>query len=723
MASKAFRRRYRFKDRPVDDVPEIVVLWLLRMLVPLGAHRHFIGENGFQSDAVAKAVGLGQWLDLESHAAETEKHAFRELFEVESPDRSPNFEPRVVLNALRRQHVAAERKLSHAAPPAILQKNIDRLAPLVGLSPSDACILAFAVVSHHDGLLDDVFGWVGDLSSARLFRVLAVMLGMSEQEVRTSLSPHGVLARSGLVTVDRNGMSNLRQKINLLSEHFGDQIFSTDADPMALLRDTVHPARPPKLSIGDYEHLARALAILRPFLRQACATGRRGVNIFLHGAPGTGKSELARVLAAEVGCELFEVAGEDSDGDPVKGDRRLRAYRAAQSFFAQQRALIVFDEAEDVFNDGGGFFGVKSTAQTRKGWVNRMLEENPVPALWLSNSIHDMDPAFVRRFDMMIEVSVPPRRQRERIIGSACGELLDAAAVSRLAETEHLAPAVVARAASVVQAVSDELGAAASAITVEQLIAATLQAQGHRLPRADASVLATGSYDPAFIQADADLAGIAAGLVRTRAGRLCLVGPPGSGKTAFGKWLAGEVGAPLHALRASDLMGMYVGETEKNIAQAFRKAERDGALLMIDEVGSFLQDRRGAHRSWEVSQVNEMLTQMESFAGIFIASTNLMDGLDPASLRRFDLKVRFDFLNRQQAWQLFARTCVALELAAPVPALRGRIEGLTKLTPGDFAAVSRQHRFRTIDSAVVLAAALAAECEIKQGAKSAIGFL
>ena len=291
------------------------------------------------------------------------------------------------------------------------------------------------------------------------------------------------------------------------------------------------------------------------------------------------------------------------------------------------------------------------------------------------------------------------------------------------ADSATLAPAVVARAASVVRAVSDELGATASAITVEQLIAATLQAQGHRLPRADASVLATGSYDPAFIQADADLAGIAAGLVRTRAGRLCLVGPPGSGKTAFGKWLAGEVGAPLHALRASDLMGMYVGETEKNIAQAFRKAERDGALLMIDEVGSFLQDRRGAHRSWEVSQVNEMLTQMESFAGIFIASTNLMDGLDPASLRRFDLKVRFDFLNRQQAWQLFARTCVALELAAPVPALRGRIEGLTKLTPGDFAAVSRQHRFRTIDSAVVLAAALAAECEIKEGAKSAIGFL
>ena len=49
-------------------------------------------------------------------------------------------------------------------------------------------------------------------------------------------------------------------------------------------------------------------------------------------------------------------------------------------------------------------------------------------------------------------------------------------------------------------------------------------------------------------------------------------------------------------------------------------------------------------RSWEVTGVNEMLTQMESFAGIFIASTNLRDNLDQAALRRFDLKIKFDFL-------------------------------------------------------------------------------
>lgn len=91
------------------------------------------------------------------------------------------------------------------------------------------------------------------------------------------------------------------------------------------------------------------------------------------------------------------------------------------------------------------------------------------------------------------------------------------------------------------------------------------------------------------------------------------------------------MGIPLLIKRASDLMSMWVGENEQNIALAFKEAEQDGALLLIDEVDSFLQDRRGAKNSWEVTLVNEMLTQMEAFSGVFIASTNLMDGLDQAT--------------------------------------------------------------------------------------------
>lgn len=128
-------------------------------------------------------------------------------------------------------------------------------------------------------------------------------------------------------------------------------------------------------------------------------------------------------------------------------------------------------------------------------------------------------------------------------------------------------------------------------------------------------------------------------------------------------------------------MSMYMGGSEKNIARAFREAEQEGALLLIDEVDSFLQDRRGAQRSWEVSMVNEMLTRMEAYSGVFIASTNLMDDLDQAALHRFDLKVKFDYLHAEQAWSLLQSHCAAMKFVEPQPALSARLARLQQLTP------------------------------------------
>jgi len=168
---------------------------------------------------------------------------------------------------------------------------------------------------------------------------------------------------------------------------------------------------------------------------------------------------------------------------------------------------------------------------------------------------------------------------------------------------------------------------------------------------------------------------------------------------------------------------MWVGQTEKLIAAAFRNAEAEGAVLLIDEADSFLQERRGAKHSWEVTQVNEMLTQMEGFGGVFIASTNLMEGLDEASLRRFDMKVRFDFLASSQAWELLVKQVAVLGLPEPSPDLRQRLNRLAHLTPGDFAAIARQHRFRPLACSEDVVRALEIEVSLKcHGATRSIGF-
>ena len=169
------------------------------------------------------------------------------------------------------------------------------------------------------------------------------------------MSKNGALSRSGLLSLDKGRLvtDSLDDKLALLSPNFADNMVSLDADPVVLLRDVVFPCAPPHLTTDDFPHLVKELGVLQPYLKKSVATGRKGVNILLHGEPGTGKSQLAKILAAETGCELFEVAGEDGDGDPRVGSQRLRAFQAAQNILSNQKMMILFDEIEDVFNSGG----------------------------------------------------------------------------------------------------------------------------------------------------------------------------------------------------------------------------------------------------------------------------------------------------------------------------------------------------------------------------------
>ena len=690
---------YRHPRPPQKPEPH-VALWMLRLLTLPEALRQFVGKEGFSNDKLAFALGLDHWID---------------------PEDRP-FSPQAVRAELHQLLAQAQRASTRAPLPAVLQGNVQRLAALVGLDAVESDVLAFAMCLHIEPLLEKAAYTLDSLSSSQVIQTVASVVDAPAAQVRQALGCGGRLTRTGLVVM-KGGNQHLDNKLDLLSRTFAEQLVSNEADPVALLRGKIQPVAPGHLQLTDYAHVQPLLDIVRSWLRHAQTAQRSGVNILVHGAPGTGKTELARTLTQDLGCELFEVASEDADGDPIDGEDRLRALRVAQSFLAQRKALLLFDEVEDVFS-GSAF--ERSEAQSHKAWLNRALEGNPIPTLWLSNNVSRMDAAFVRRFDIVLELPVPPRQQRQRIAQVHCGDLLDAPRLARVAEAEHLAPAVVARASTVAHAIAPTLGREASASAFERLVSHTLQAQGHSpLLRHDPNRLPE-VYDPAFLHADADLADLAQNLAEAQdagGARLCLYGPPGTGKTAFGRWLAERLGKPLLVRRASDLLSMFVGEAEKNIARAFREAEDDGALLLIDEVDSFLQERRGAQRSWEVTQVNEMLTQMESFAGVFIASTNLMDSLDPAALRRFDLKVRLDYLRVDQAWALLQRHCAQLGMAAPGAAPQARMARLHQLTPGDFAAVLRQHRFRPLPGADTLVDALEAECALKHGARSSMGFV
>jgi transitional endoplasmic reticulum ATPase len=631
--------------------------------------------------------------------------------------------PRVVSAGLRRLRKAAEDEGRSALLPQTLLTNAQCRAKLVGLTDTDCRLLEFSVMMFEDSRFRAICDGMGSHNTTQLYQLLATVLDLPESDVRQSLSGQSALIRSGLLSVERIGRDRLSSKLELLSTDFADNMMSGDAEPKDLIRETVSVAGAAHLTVADYDHTPKVLSILLPYLRHSIDHATGGVNVLVYGEPGTGKSQLARLMAQELGCDLFEVACQDSEGDPVGSTVRLRAYRMAQSFFGKRRALILFDEVEDVFEDAETGFRNKSTARSRKAWMNRTLEGNAIPTLWLSNSVSEMDPAFIRRFDLVLELPVPSRAKREKMVEAMCAGLADNATKKCLVASDDLAPAVLARASQVVRSVHETDAKLDTSRTLQFLVNNTLRAQGHKaLPKGDAAGLPE-VYDPAFINADCNLNEVARGLVASRSGRLCLFGPPGTGKTAYAKWLAQQMGAPLMVRRASDLISKWVGDSEKNVAIAFRQAAEEEAVLLLDEVDSFLQDRRSTAHHWEVSLVNEMLTQMEAFDGVFIASTNLMRDLDQAALRRFDLKVRFDYLGAEQAWLLLTRHCAEMQLQAPEVGLRVRLDALHNLTPGDYAAVARQHRFKTMRHPAAFVDALELEASLKEVSGRSIGFV
>jgi hypothetical protein len=194
---------------------------------------------------------------------------------------------------------------------------------------------------------------------------------------------------------------------------------------------------------------------------------------------------------------------------------------------------------------------------------------------------------------------------------------------------------------------------------------------------------------------------------------LLLSGPPGTGKTAFAHHLARALDRPLLVKRASDLLSKWVGETEAQIAEAFDEARRRDGVLLFDEVDSLLFDRTTARNSWEVSQVNELLSWLDKHPLPVIAATNHPGKLDPATLRRFVFKLSLEPLGRARAARAFERF---FGQAAPAT-----LASMTNLTPGDFAVVARQLRHAPTESPEQLVERLSVESQAKPE-RGRIGF-
>jgi SpoVK/Ycf46/Vps4 family AAA+-type ATPase len=526
-------------------------------------------------------------------------------------------------------------------------------------------------------------------------RFYALALGEPEIEVRRAISHNGMLNRVGLFSVDDATTSRdtaLWVEISTFVRHWVNDVMHQGAKSFDLV------SREPETELceADYPHLGNELAVFQRLLRSVSQSRLPGINILLHGPSGTGKNELARVGAAAAGLTLFKVDSKDAENQngAMNSQDRLRSYAMAQRVLeTNTSAVLLFDEVEDVIGRGHhnsmfGFLSLKSDGLHRsKAWTNELLETNPVPTIWISNSIGSMDEAWLRRFSLVLEIPVPPVSVREKIIRKKFEELrVPETLLRRLAQVEKLSPGQVAVAAKTLRIISGADGAVAES-DLETILSEPLRLSCGmaKLP----TLSRYADYEPLFVNCSGDSPeSIIAALKKNPMARLLMSGPPGTGKTGFAHHLAEALGKPLVRKTASDLLGMYVGETEKRIAKMFAAAEKAGAVLLLDEAEGLVRNRNHAVRNWETTQVNEMLARMEEFSGVFLCSTNHRADFDPAAMRRFLFKMEFGYMRPEQGLAMLAR-----EFGTTTDALEGRdwllrrLCDMNTLTPADFANV------------------------------------
>jgi len=166
---------------------------------------------------------------------------------------------------------------------------------------------------------------------------------------------------------------------------------------------------------------------------------------------------------------------------------------------------------------------------------------------------------------------------------------------------------------------------------------------------------------------------------------ILLYGESGSGKSFLGQYIAQQLNMPIIKKRASDLIDKWVGQTEQNVKAAFKEATEKKAILLLDESDTFLFDRTYSQREFEVSQVNELLTQMEDFEYPLIMTSNLKEKIDKASMRRFIFKIKFDYMKPENV-----NAGVKEYFGEQFSLTEEQITNLPHLCAGDFSLIKKK---------------------------------
>ncbi|MEW6564721.1 MAG: AAA family ATPase [Spirochaetota bacterium] len=561
-------------------------------------------------------------------------------------------------------------------------ESFSSLVNAYGLDSDELHLILFLfLVSINEKLLSLVSEW----KTSEMLRGMSICTGVAQGRLRALISSNSKLRTYNLVEITPH-----QRFILELNDEVVEYLAASEMG--SLYERFLRPAGSGAYPLDSFPVRRDQQELCRTLL-----SGSRPVQILLYGREGTGKTEFARALGAATGKKVYSfIRSEDSRRDNLT---RLSLTLGALS---STDTIVIIDEAESILDGGKLWFGdFMMGNKDQKARINLLLDQVRCPVIWIVNSIAGIQSSTLRRFTFSIEFrALKPQILAERVWTALETLPLSEGVKQRAAELasqRELTGAAIANLRAALEELAghqldedrlikyvDTLFSANSELVggkqrVRERTGTTYNVDVLNLSQPPERILHAVAHQIATAQAGSNVSGRQVGGLR-----ILFYGMPGTGKTELARHVAERVGCKLDIRRASDILSPYVGEAEKNIAAMFNEAEDSGDILLIDEADAFLYDRGRAHRSWEITQVDEFLTRMEEFRGVLICTTNLLGSLDRAVIRRFQLKVEFQPLHRSGTEELLRTYFPDLNFSA---ALLDSLAAKGPYVPGDFAVV------------------------------------
>ncbi len=440
-------------------------------------------------------------------------------------------------------------------------------------------------------------------------------------------------------------------------------------------------------------------------------------GVMLYGAPGTGKTLLAKAVANESDAHFIDISGPQLVSKFVgESEERLREiFNEAKE---KAPTIIFMDEIDAIAPNRE-----EATNEVERRMVSQLLtlldgmgSRGQVIVIGATNRPNAVDPALRRpgRFDREIEIGVPDRNARKEIlqIHTRNMPLTEDVSIDELANITHgytgadLAALAREAAMSSLRRIMPKI---IDKKSVPNEILTTLSVSKQDFMDAISSIQPSALREVFTERPNvhwSDVGGMdkikeelkeAVELpfkspevfekigIRPIKG-LILVGPPGTGKTLLAKAVATEREANFISIKGPELISKYVGESEKAVREIFRKAKMAApCIIFMDEIDSIASTRGADSADSMVTErvVDTILTELDGLSElknvIVIGATNRPDILDPALLRpgRFDKIVEIPMPDEQTRYEIFKVHTKRMPLAKSVS-----LESLAAATEG-----------------------------------------